>query len=452
MNPELQPGPKKWPLSPKKTLLLVAGAVALIIIVITIVLMVKGNGTQQPTDAQAVYHDRPGYDRNKLGDGVADPFAVTFTKTQTPVTYQSNKVIQACNLLRVEDITEQGMYLKANTLTTPISRAFNDGVGKAPYSDKLFASSLTGSSLGRDVNNCHYVLEAPDGTPSITINAFQPFATPIAAVNEAIERDFTPAESVEGLEVFTATSPASGPGEDTTEYIVRQGNGEGFYLALALPSQDASKKSSLLRTAVKNFIREQKTPTGPSKVAYKSPIYPKSFVSACELITNEHVRTLSGRDAGPLAYEGIPTSIGILKFNTQNDKTPYPYISNECKRGTTGGGSGLGSDGPGDFDLTVETTSFLDATPAKLGIEAQRQKNPNNRENIPLSEQIGDGAVAYTDTSNGFHVIFYKGRIAVDISINQFAQRTSGITSLSSAAQKLTPIAKSMANKITDNK
>jgi hypothetical protein len=446
MNPDIQPSAKKWPLSRKKTFLLVGGIVALIILVVIVIVAFTNNNKQADTDTAVTTHDRPGYDRAKLGSAFADPFAVTFTSNSSAVTYKGNKVVQACNLLTLDDIIQQGILVKANTLPTPIARVVNDGVGAAEYPKTVYASSITGKSLGSDVNSCNYVLESDNGAPSITINALQSFAIPGDVVDEEVQKNYTATGSIEGVEVFMKKSSAPVPGREVAEYIALQRGTGAFYLSLELNSDKAAKKQPLLEAAVKNFIREQASPSGIAELKYDSPIFKKSIVHACDLISNADVRSLSGRDAGPLLREGIASSIAQLTF--PGDETPYLNITNECTRSTSGGGSGLGSDGPGDLSLTVETTNFLSDVPAKRGIAIQQEANPNNRGRQALPSQVGDASVAYTDVSGGHHIIFAKGRIVVDIKLDKRSQQISRVTSLSSAVERLLPIAQSMATKV----
>lgn len=451
MYPESQPERKKWPLSPKKTILLVVGLVGLIVIIMIIALLAGGNKSKQ-SGTDALYHDRAGYDRQKLGDGVADPFAIKFTPVSTPTGYEGKKVVQACNLLTVDDLTSQDLLIKANTLPTPISRTFNDGVGKAGYSQDVFASSLSGASLNPDTNSCHYVLQSDGGAPSVTVNVFQPFSMPSDVIDEELQRNYSASGTISGLELFTKKpSRALGGSEDTTEYIaIKRGEG-AFYLSLTLPEDKPTKKQSILDTVADNFVRELASPSGLSKLTYDSPIFPKSIVRACDLLTNEHIRALAGRDAGPLAREGIATAIANTRFSSQGDQTSHLNIDNECTRGTIGGGSGLGSDGTGDLNLIVETITFLEEDSAKSAVRMQQQNNPNNQKNMSLPDKVGDESVGYTDRSNGHHLVFAKDRVVVDIKLDQFAQRVTGTTTLSASIEKLLPIAQSMANKIQLN-
>jgi hypothetical protein len=444
MDPTFQPQSKKWPLSRKQTLFFGGGLVLLLIIIITAILVaLLGANKDTPQTSTPLRHERPGYDLNKLGSGTADPFAVKFMPNDTAVSHKNNKVVQACNVLTVDDVTKQGLFIKANTLSTPIARVINDGVGKGDYEQKISASSLSGLSLGADINSCTYVLESDDEAPTIVVNAFQPFTVSEKVIDDRL-KTYTASSSIEGLEVFTKQASAT----DRTEYIVRQRGNGAFYLSLG--TSQADKKQALLAAAAKNFVREQSNPTGVSTLTYDSPVFPKSIARACELLTNDEVRTLSGRDAGPLARENIASSIGTLIFSNFNDDTPYPYITNECTRSTTGGGSGLSGDGLGNFSLGVETTSFLTTAPAKHAVKMQEQKGPNNRESLALKEQVGDGGVAYTSASGDFRIIFSKGRFVVELSLEQQSTRTAGVSNLAQAAEKLTPITKAMAERVKD--
>jgi hypothetical protein len=442
MNPELQPRPKKWPLSRNKTLLLAGAVVVAIIVIVAIVVGLQNRSDTDKTSNQSLYYDRPGYDRDKLGSGTADPMAVNFADSGDAVMSGSNKVVQACNVLGIDDITKQDLLLKANTIPTPITRTFNDSVGKGGYNPEISSSSLTSSSSDLDVNNCRYVLEGDSA--SISISVFQPFAVPNEPIDQELQRNYTASSSVEGLEVFTNKEPAD---ENASEYILVQRGKGAFSLSISLESSQTDKKTALLTAAAKNFIQQQNDTSGLGMPKYDSPTFKKSFTRACDLTTNDDVRTLSGRDAGALAHEGIATSTAVLEFPNAKD-TLYANIRNECTRGTVGGGSGLGDDGPGDFMLDTETTTFLESKPAKNWVEQQKQPNPNNRENMELPEIVGDGGVAYMDISGGLHLVFSKGRTVVDVSFSQKSAQRIGVSDLSSAANKLTPIAKSMADRV----
>lgn len=448
MNPDIQNPPKKWPFSRKMTLILAGGLVALIILIVAIIMAVNGNKPEAENNSQATTYDRPGYDRAKLGDGVADPFAVKFTPDSSPVDYKGAKVVQACNVLTLDNLTEQGLKIKANTIPTPIARTVNDGVGQGEYAKTVYASSFTGKSLGSDVNSCSYVLEEDENSSTVIVNSLQPFAVPSDVIDEELQKNYTASGNIEGLELFTKKASKISS-SDTTEYIAIERGKGAFYLLAELSGDQAAKKQPLLEAAAKNFVREQANPSGVAKLEYDSPIFNKDITRACDLITNDAVRSLSGRDAGPLAREGIAPSIAALTL--PGDKTPHLNIRNECTRSTAGGGSGLGGDGPGDFSFKTETTSFLTDAPAKRAIEIFSQPNPNNKGNAELPAQVGDGGVAYTDASGGYHVVFVKGRVVADLSISPQSLRATQITSLQAAAEKLTPIAKTMAEKITTN-
>lgn len=450
MNPDMQPQAKKWPLSHKKTFLLVGGAVLFVILILVVVMTLKSGSDNQSNDAEATFYDRPGYDRTKLGTAFADPFAIKFSPNSKAVDYQGNKVIQACNVLTLDDLTEQGILVKANTIPTPVSRVVNDGIGKAEYPKTTYASSITGKSLGSDVNSCNYVLQHDNDVPMVLINTFQPFSVPDSVVDEEVKKNYMPSGTIEGLELFTKKSSGTNTlGQtESTEYIAIQRDKGAFYLMLELSEDQTAKKQALLETAAKNFVREQANPSGVATLEYDSPVFKKSVISACSLMSNQDIRSLSGRDAGPLAREGIAPSVASLTF--PDNQAQQLNVRNECTRSTVGGGSGLGSDGPGDLSLTTETTSFLNDEPAKKAIELSRQPNPNNKDNAELPSQVGDGGVGYTDVSGGHHIIFSKGRVVVDIKLDQRSQQIARANNLQAAVEKLAPIAQSMANKVKE--
>ncbi|HEU5121359.1 MAG TPA: hypothetical protein VFT59_00805 [Candidatus Saccharimonadales bacterium] len=442
MDPQISSPKKRWPLSRKMTIILAVSLIAILVITLVVILTSAKQDNGPSQNQQNTYYDRPGYDRSQLGGSIADPFAVRFEANSQSVEYRGSKVVQACNILTMDDITSQDILINANTLPTVISRTYNNGAGKGAYNQDLTSSSLTALGLGMDVNSCNYVLKAPEGVHTIGLNVFQPFAVSMNVVDQQLQEGYTQANPLEGLEVFKKQSDTS-PNERKTEYILRQQDKGAFYIAVELPNDKASKEQTILEAAAKNFIREQSNPSGPKTLKYDSPIYTKNFAHACELLSNDHIKSLSGKDASPLVREGIASSVAVL---TASDKTPYLNIINECIATTPRDNTmSLLS---GELQLKVETTSFLLDLPAKEWVKAQLETNPNNRANMELTQSVGDASVAYTDANGGQHVIFSKGRIVVDVSVGSRSLSQAGIRDLASAAEKLTPIARSMADNV----
>lgn len=441
----LQEPPQKRPR--KKVITLVIVGVLVLLGISVLIGQLSSNGTKNGSDNASVYYDRPGYDRSKLGTGVGDPLAVKMSSDGQTVSYNGSPVIQACNLLRLDDFKKDGLLLKANTLPSVITRAYNDGVGKAAY-NKVSGSSLTSFGLGIDVNNCNYVLEA-DSLASISISAFQPFAVPASVVEQQIQQSYVASGSVEGMKMYLSKQKDVAKLADEnerSEYIVVKPDKSGFLVSLKLPKGKEDKKQALLKTIAANFVHESKSPSAPAVTNYDSPVFKKSVVRACDIITNDDIRTLSGQDASPLALEGIASSVGVIEY-AADQKTPqkYSYVSNECTRTTVGGGLSL--TGGGEARLKAQVTSYLEDTPAKGQIEQNRHTNPSNKQNMPVSG-VGDEAVAYFNNVGDAHLIFRKVRIVVDVSLDKITQRKLGVQSLSAAADKLTPVAQTIASRI----
>jgi hypothetical protein len=435
-TPEQPVTPKRWPFSKKVTLLLGIGLLIIIAIIITIVDAVQRNGSEPQSNNQSLYVQRDGYPQT---DGVSDPAAVASKKVSQAVTKAGQAIIQACNLLSIEDLKSQGIPLQANTLPGAISRTFNDGEGKA-QSGEVRQSSLSSIGLSSDVNNCNYVLEATNSA-IIGINVLQPFLVSAALVNQEISESYTPAEAIEGVEVFKRQDKSGLGDSNAQDYILRV-NGTAAYITLGLPEQQQSKIAAVLSTIAKNFAQEVAQPSGISEIYYDSKPFTKDYTKACSLVTNQQIRDLSGKDASPLAKEAVATATGVLDFSKQGDDNRYVYVANECTRGIITSGLSRG------IELTVETTSFLENKPAQNFIAVQRQTNPNNAERMDAPSKVGDEAVVYRDASGGAHIAFRKGRIIVDAALKQPAMQQLGITNLNAAAQKLTPIALDMATRV----
>ncbi len=451
MDPYSQPNPQqprqhqRWPLSRKTTII---GVVAILVILIGAIMIAalanRNNPSNQTGNNTSLIYDRPGYDREKLGDAISDPMALKIAADNQAVNYQGQPVIQACNVLTLRDIQDEGLLLKANAIPTPLTRVYNDGKGKAAYNEASISTISGGIGLGMDVNNCNYVLEAEDAA-MVGINLFQPFAVSPSLVNQVIQRDYNPIGSIEGLESFKLkkdTSPSNN--SIRAEYMLRKGD-TATYVKFSLPSNQAAKEQTLLTKAAKNFSNQLTRPTGMSTVSYDSPVFSKSYARACDLLTNNDIKQLSGKDATPLVLEGIAPSIGLQTTNSsQNEKKAYPNINNECTRTAPKSGASLL---PSAASIKVEATSYLEEAPAKLLLEGQRKANPNNRERMNVNG-IGDEAVASIDANSGGNLTFRKGRIVVNISLDTFAMQALSLRSLSNTAARLTPIAENAAERV----
>jgi hypothetical protein len=442
LTPENKPS-RRWPFSRKVTII---GSVVIVVLLFIAYLIIDdiiaSQSNKQTALPKGIQYDRPGYDRNSLGTSVADPFAVKFTPESTPEKYQGKSILQACNLLSTKNIQDEGFVIRAQPLTIPIARTYYDGVGKAAFDQDTSSSFITGSSLGSDVNNCTYVLEgANDQVGSITVNAFQPFTVPEATLLKEVGENYDATQNVNGLETFKKR-PSDRDTDERSEFIVLK-RGEGaFYASLKLGSKQSSKEQAVLGVIAKNFTEQMKKLTGMSKLTYDTPTFKKSYARACDLFTNQDMRTLGNRDAGPLVRENIASSTGSITYTNTEDRTPYVYIDNECIRTTVGGGSGLGGMGSGDYQLTVLTTSFESDVAAKHALDFEKRMSKGDDVNV------GDEGTAYQNVS-GQNIEFRKGRIIVRVSLNDISIRTLRISG-SQATQKLLPIAKSMADRVKE--
>lgn len=444
-QPNLQKPAQRWPLSSRKTLILIIGVVVLIGAIITAIVIASQPSQKDRDNPASVYYDRPGYDRSKLSSSISDPAAVVMNPNKIATLYQNQPIIQACNLLTLGDIRNQDILLKPNSIPTPISRTINDGVGKAAYSQSSSSSLFSALSLGSDINNCSYILDG-ESSLHISINVFQPFTVAPSMIEQEIQSNYTAASAVEGVEVFTKKVLASDEGRGS-EYILRKG-ATSFYLSLDLPNDKTAKAQTLIATAAKNLANEVAQPTGVSMVTYDSPPFPKSYVRACDLLTRDDIKSLTGQDAAPLAREGIATATGVTQYTNTKDKAYYVNVRNECTRtAATSSPLGLGRAG---VDVAIATTSYLTDIPAKYELQLQRITNPNNRAHMEVSEPIGNEAVAYTSVTGDGHVIFRKGRIVADIAVKKNSFQALGIRSLADVAETLAPTAQAMAGRIKD--
>ena len=66
-----------------------------------------------------------------MPESVGDPKALVEEKnTSAPVNVNGENIIQACQVLSLEDFRQVGMYLYPNPLSGPLTRYYFDGEGK----------------------------------------------------------------------------------------------------------------------------------------------------------------------------------------------------------------------------------------------------------------------------------------------------------------------------------
>ena len=416
----------------RKTLiiLIVCGVLFLLVLLIcgvrAILTVGESKNTASSSLDNSLYHMRDGYDIKKYGSTIGDPLALSMNKQDKPFSTKVGPIVYACNVISVRDLTAQKTYLEARQDPQAVTRTFIDGVGK--QSTEMNEYSLPTS--GKDDNNCTYGLQSGG---LLSISVYQPPFTTKDAVVDTISRLYTKSDSVGGLDTYKYKR-----GEDSLSmYMLVSGN-DAMEVTFNGTKLKQGDKDKLLALAAKNMVQQQKTPQGPAIAAYDTPTYKKSYAKACDFISNDDIKTLTGADASIYATEGLASGTGVLKA----DGKLYNSISTSCSRANTGLGSGLTA-GAFDQELEVTMTSFSDSAAAKFVMESTGKDVQDKTQVV-----IGDDAFGYRDSVGQNTIFFRQGRFIVELVFDRTVQDNAGLQDTAAMAQKLTPYGQQVAAKL----
>jgi len=413
--------PEKKPRFSRKTLVILA--VALIVVIVGVVIASSGSNKDQENQKSAdnVYYDRPGIDRANLTEAIGDPAPLISKPGASPVSYKGTKVIQACNLITLEEIRKQGLQIYPNSLTA-FERTYFDGQSQG----KLDTFSTSLGSMG-DSNSCEYPI-GQKTRGSVSIDVYQPTYNQPSAIEYELGR-YQARGTISGLARYERTI------DETTSYLLRDGNS-----ALLIDFRHVSKEAAakLLATIAANYKSEKASPAGPIQFAYDSPVFRKSYLNGCSIIKASDVKQLFGTDVKPLVTEQVATATGVIYYAAGQDPTRYSRIDHACKRNAVSNGFSNRK------VLTAETTSFTSEEAAKLEMASGRRLDSNVR---TMSATIGDDVYFSDTTGNNPEMVIRKGRFVINLSMYD---QTKLRMSAEQTIQLLTPIARSVVERVKD--
>jgi len=431
-----QPVQTGVPNGPNKKKPLIIGAIVLVVIIIVASLLAllgggkkkdNTNGNPALSDT-SIYNFRDGYNIKEYGASIGDPMALDLSKYGKVLTSNSGPYVAACNVLSIPDVNAQKTYVTTNSLPTPVKRAYLDGVGQQNVEFSKYSLPVSGEG-----NNCMYALEK-GGT--IQIDVYQSAFVAKSAIDDQISRIYEPTENVNGLPTYKRK--AAKEGTNAVTYMIVSGN-DALELRLSTDHTTDTQRKNLLTTAAKNFVDLHSSPKGSPLTAYTTPTFKKSYAKACDLITNNDIKTLTGSDASVFVEEALATGTGV---NKGPDGKLYNSITNECTRSNTGLGSGLTA-GAFDQDIDLTVTSYQSDTGAKQDIAAQIKGQKNK-----MSGNFGDEGYGYQDTADQNTIIFRQGRFVVTIVFDRTLQKNAHLEDTSAMTQKLTPYAQQVASQL----
>jgi hypothetical protein len=307
-------------------------AVALAAVALVTGCTVSTGGAARPLDLLTV--ERPGHPPN--GPGVGDPVALASEPGGAPVTYGGSAVVQACDVVTLDDLASLGVALLGGTANGLVTRDHLDGQGRAPV-------PVGPGNLVDEQNTCHYVL-GPDGARgSIDVHVHQPGYTGEQALDDALRYDHRQVAELGPVQVFEPVRPMA-------DFPVRRLRHKDVHVELTTSRLSATQQQTVLQTVADRLPGLAADPPGPPRFAYDSPTFPVDHVDACAISRADDVRALFGVEAGPSVEEGLSPGVGRMSF--LGSDLEANYVDHMCRRGTPEGYFGGGS------SVAVHTTTF----------------------------------------------------------------------------------------------
>ncbi|HKR81868.1 MAG TPA: hypothetical protein VJR27_02615 [Candidatus Saccharimonadales bacterium] len=424
----LSPPPKKRLSLSRTKLLIILGILLVIVIGAALLFSHKTNkpasNNGQITADGKYYYFRSGYDIKQYGSLIGDPLAINTSKTGAPVNLSSGPLVYACNVLTIADLNAQKAYVGPRSDERGMSQNYVDNVGKATPASELYTVVD-----GDKANECTYNVNGS----YLQIDVYQiPFAG-AGTITDELNRRYAQTTSIGGLPTYKLKSEGAG----SATYILKSGNAAFQVYFSSDKHFTQTQIQNLLGTAAHNFASLQATPKGPVQPYYDTPTFTQKYAKACDYISNDDIKSLTGSDASIYGFEGWGTSTGVAKAKGQL----YDSVTTSCQRFNTDLGSGLTA-GPFDQKLEVTITSFTGVPAADLFLQA----SSDGSEKAKVA--IGDDGLGYRDTSSQNALIFRQGRFVVQVMFDRTVQRNAGLQDTAAMTQKLTPYAQSVATKL----
>lgn len=378
-----------------KKLLIIAGSIILVIaIIVVVVAALTWQNVQTPQQVQ-----RPGY--NNIAASILDPAPLKAVPTAQAATAQGATVIQACNLLTLDDLAKQQLYIAPNPLASFTRSYFNNqGTGLISKEQGIEIDSY---------NYCDYPLQ---NKANVSVTVLQTGYNTMK-----LSSLLSPQADVQGYRAYS--QPDEDDGEMVDSVLQLSKGDMSVEIRTNLAKNEAQKKQQLIDAIVKNLNAQLASPTGPTRFGFESPAFQGNYANACDISQAEDFNTVFGVPPAPFVSERLGTAVGAIRYTSLGDKNTFAYIESACSRYT-------GEEYPTDRKkLDIETRSYTSDQAAKLEMQANRQPDAEQ----PTSQLLGDESYVATatdglKTKKPGSVVFRKGRIVVTLSFNDPAKDT----------------------------
>ncbi len=415
----------------RKKLLIILGVILVLILgagIIKAATSSKSKSTNSGTSYDSsLYHFRDGYNIKQYGSSIGDPMALSMAKLDEPFKTSTGNIVYACNLVTQQELYDKKIYITPREDDRAIGRTFIDGVGKkSPESNVYTLPSAD------DDNNCNYSMQSGG---LVSLSVYQPPFTTMDAVQDTLDRNYSKTSDIGGLATYQYSKARS---SGNHEYMLVSGK-QAINVLFNGTKLSEAQAQTILTTAAQNFVAQQAAPKGPAIPTYDTPTYKQKWARACDVISNDDIKNLTGSDASIYVTEGLASGTAVSKVNDQL----YNSITTSCARYNTGLGSGIGA-GPFNQKLELTVTSFNSDVAAKYFMGVTKKDAGSSK----VDANIGSEGLGFRDKADQNTVAFRQGRFVAEIVFDRTSQKNVNLTDTSAMTQKLTPYAQQVAAKL----
>jgi len=364
----------------RKTLFIIGGVVLLVLAVVAVLFLTKKPTTKpQANDKSSLYVTREGYPYHS---GIGDALAIQFKPVAEPVVYQGVKIIQACNVMPLDELRGLGFKTEQLQMSNAFERTYFDGQGKGVVPPEQYHVSE-----GPESNGCTYQLE-DKGAVLTLIVAQEPYVSVDGLTNEATK--FTKVSPIGNFNVYEKKE------ENANQYIIGKGS---TAVVVRISRTPADQEKKLIDKIAANLAKEQANPTGPPQVVLESSLIKGGYADACSLLTVDAVKKLFNAEVSPITTQRFGNSVGVSSFdNGVSDN----YVSNDCIRPIP-----LTQADIQTFNtrkVMLETSTFMKADAAKAEMASMKAYNKQR----PQVDVTGSGDEAFFLEDNYGEKLFVR--------------------------------------------
>ncbi|HVX43418.1 MAG TPA: hypothetical protein VHC49_06020 [Mycobacteriales bacterium] len=376
-----QPPPQRNTGRTVRTIIVLVCVIA--VAVIAVVAVMKNKSDSDGKAAPNPNADGRTVQRKGFQSGLdADPAPLSEGPPGAAVTYRGQRVVQACNLLTVADIRRIGLLIEPDSLpnTVNFERSYIAPDGTAPLS----TSSLGFETAdGGAINHCNFAFHGK-GKENDTLGIAVSQTAYVPGANQSMTiaaEDYVRKANIGNVQVYSYRRQADHPGDAVGDAVLRLG-GVTVNVSFNLEAGGPAEKLNAVATTIgHNLTAQVARPQGIRPIEYRSPVFTKSAVSACRLLTPAAFTAAFHTPASQLVTERPATAVGTTTF--PNDPQGYNNVYTSCDRGT-------GQDDPlSRTALELQVTSYQSPAAARKDIASQKQLDGG----VPTAARLGDESI-----------------------------------------------------------